>query len=274
MTSITDLPPLDDHRAVDPDTVAAFARDGHACVRGLAAPDEVEAFRASLHDTALANAHEKRPLEERGTYGRAFLQIPNLWRLDPIAARFTLAARFAGVAAQLLGVPSVRLYHDQALFKEAGGGRTPWHQDQPYWPLDTAGALTMWMPLVDVPVEVGSMTFASGSHRDGALGPLIPNDESDRVFQSMIGERGFDLHTYGAMVAGDTTWHNGWTVHKAPANPSGGMRAVMTVIYFADPATVTAPSSRYQEQDLFWLGGRQPGEAADSELNPRLWPPA
>src|SRR5207249_11996994 len=55
------------------------------------------------------------------------------------------------------------LYHDQALFKEAGGGRTPWHQDMYYWPLDTDRTITMWMPLVDVPAEVGSMLFASGS---------------------------------------------------------------------------------------------------------------
>jgi hypothetical protein len=38
--------------------------------------------------------------------------------------------RLAGIAAQLMGVDSVRLYHDQALFKESGGGRTPWHCDQ------------------------------------------------------------------------------------------------------------------------------------------------
>ena len=37
---------------------------------------------------------------------------------------------------------SVRLYHDQALFKEAGGGITPWHQDQHYWPLDTDRTIT------------------------------------------------------------------------------------------------------------------------------------
>ena len=59
-------------------------------------------------------------------------------------------------AAHLLGVDGVRLSHDQALFKEPGGGRTPWHQDQCYWPLDTDKTITMWMPLVDVPGEVGT----------------------------------------------------------------------------------------------------------------------
>jgi ectoine hydroxylase-related dioxygenase (phytanoyl-CoA dioxygenase family) len=80
-----------------------------------------------------------------------------------------LSKRFARVAATLLDVESVRLYHDQALCKEPGGGRTPWHQDQYYWPLDTDRTITLWMPVVDVPADVGSMTFASGSHRLGDL---------------------------------------------------------------------------------------------------------
>ena len=63
--------------------------------------------------------------------------------------------RFAGVAAALLGVDGVRLYHDQALFKEPGGGPTPWHQDQVYWPLATDRTITMWMPLVDLPDASG-----------------------------------------------------------------------------------------------------------------------
>ena len=61
------------------------------------------------------------------------------------------APRFAEVAARLLGVEGVRLYHDQGLFKEPGGGPTPWHQDGYYWPLDTERTITLWMPLVDVP---------------------------------------------------------------------------------------------------------------------------
>lgn len=47
------------------------------------------------------------------------------------------------------------MYHDQALFKEPGGGPTPWHQDRFYSPLTTENTVTMWMPLVDVPAGDG-----------------------------------------------------------------------------------------------------------------------
>ncbi|NCF77122.1 MAG: hypothetical protein GWP45_08010, partial [Proteobacteria bacterium] len=40
----------------------------------------------------------------------------------------------AGIAAQLLGIESVRLWQDQALYKEAGGRETTPHQDETFWP--------------------------------------------------------------------------------------------------------------------------------------------
>ena len=106
-------------------------------------------------------------MEDRDTYGKAFLQIMNLWARDEKVRKFVMAKRFAKIAADLLGVKNVRIYHDQALFKEPGGGPTPWHQDQYYWPIDTHNTITMWMPLVDINVDMGMLTFASGSHKTG-----------------------------------------------------------------------------------------------------------
>ena len=139
--------------------------------------EEVEAYRDLISGAARKFNTETRPLEERDTYGRAFLQVMNLWERDEAVKRFTLARRMAKIAADLMGVNGVRIYHDQALFKEPGGGPTPWHQDQYYWPLDTDSTITMWMPLVDVPQEVGSMTFGSRSHELGYLGELAISDK-------------------------------------------------------------------------------------------------
>lgn len=44
-------------------------------------------------------------------------------------------------------VDGVRIYHDQALNKEPGGGYTPWHCDGYYWPLQSDKILTAWVPL-------------------------------------------------------------------------------------------------------------------------------
>ena len=272
MTRIDPTPHLDDEVAVDPGSVREFQAKGHTVVRGLASPAEVEAYRPLIHEATMAHAYDKRPLEERDTYGKAFLQAANLWRRSELVRRFTFSRRFARVAADLLGVDGVRLYHDQALFKEAGGGRTPWHQDQHYWPLDTDRTITMWMPLVDVPTSIGTMTFVSGSHRLGYLGEYSISDESDRAFEAMIAERSLALETHGAASAGDATFHAGWMLHSAPPNPTGTLRAVMTVIYFADGTRVAEPTGPAQEFDLeVWLRGLAPGELAAGDRNPLLW---
>ena len=265
------LPALDDTFELDPAVVASFATDGHALVRGLASPDEAAAYRPIIEAAALDTAWDKRPLEERDTYGKAFLQSFNLWRVDPAIARFVLSKRFARVAAALLGVESVRLYHDQALCKEPGGGRTPWHQDQYYWPLDTDRTITMWMPLVDVPPEVGSMTFATGSHLLGDLRGRSISDESDAEFSALVDERDLPTCTYGAMTAGDATFHGGWTIHAAGPNPTERLRTVMTVIYMADGARVLPEVTKAQDLDRkIWLGGTPLGGLVEHELNPKL----
>jgi ectoine hydroxylase-related dioxygenase (phytanoyl-CoA dioxygenase family) len=274
MTSAAvDVPDLSDEYSVPPEVAQQFQRDGHTVLRGLASADEIAAYRPVIEEATIADSRETRPMEERDTYGKAFLQVPNLWRRHEAVRRFVFARRFAKVAADLLGVEGVRLYHDQALFKEAGGGRTPWHQDQYYWPFDGDQTITMWMPLVDVPPEIGTMTFVSGSHKLGYLGSYAISDESERTFDAMIKEKALSLETHGAAKAGDATFHAGWMLHSAPPNPTGVLRSVMTVIYFADGLRVSEPNSDAQAFDLkIWLPGLNPGDLAASEKNPLLYP--
>lgn len=263
-----------DERFELPETlVEEFRTSGHVCVRGLVPATVVEEARPAIEAAARERTRHVRPLEERDTYGKAFLQAANLWKLDETVRRFVFARRFAGVAAGLLQVDGIRLYHDQALIKEAGGGPTPWHQDQRYWPLDSDRTITMWMPLVDVPAEVGSMTFASGSHRLGDLcGPGI-SDDSEVVFAEAVRRRKLPTTSHGALAIGDATFHAGWTLHRAPPNPTSGHRPVMTVIYFADGTRVSEPTDDLQRFDLaVWLKGLVAGDLAASPRNPLLFP--
>jgi len=247
------LPDLSKPFALRADTVRDFRRDGHVIVHALAAEHEVAAFRPALLEAGEATRHERRPLAERDTYGKAFLQMFNLWRHNEVAKAFVFARRFARVAAELMEVSGVRLYHDQALFKEPGGGATPWHQDQFYWPLATTHTITLWMPLVPVTTDMGLMTFASGSHALGSLGD-------------------FARAPTGPLAAGDASFHAGFTLHSTPPNRTATMREAMTVIYFEDGARVGPldhPNRRF-DRDV-WLRGCEPGDLAAGRLNPVLY---
>src|SRR6478735_7743431 len=154
---------------LSPKDAESFQQTGYALLRNVASQTEIETFRPLIKDAVKRLNPEVRKMEDRDTYGKAFLQTMNLWEFDEQVRKFTLAKKFAGVAAGLLCVKNVRLYHDQALFKEAGGGFTPWHQDQYYWPLDTTNTITMWMPMIDITEEMGMLSFASGSHAAGSV---------------------------------------------------------------------------------------------------------
>jgi len=265
------LPDLSSEYPITKSQIGAFRNDGHIFLNNLASLPEISFYRAAILDAVKKLNTEKRKLEDRDTYAKAFLQIYNLWRDSEILKAFVLSRRFAHVAAKLMGVDRVRLYHDQALFKEPGGGPTPWHQDQYYWPLDTNNTVTLWMPLVNLTEESGIMRFASGTHKLGYVSAEAISDASEQFFSDFVKQHNYTIEGARQANAGDATFHSGWTLHHAPANRSGLMREVMTIIYFADKTRVLEPDHDSRKADhATWLMSIAPGEYAASELNPLI----
>jgi ectoine hydroxylase-related dioxygenase (phytanoyl-CoA dioxygenase family) len=269
--TVDQLPALEAPYPISAEQREAYQEAGHILLRSVASPEEVAAYRQPIADFVTQSGLGDVPLAQRDAYHQAFLQVGNVWEHDRAVARFTCAKRFAKVAADLMGVDGVRLYHDQALFKEPGGGMTFWHQDQYYWPLDTRHTITMWMPLVDCPVEMGVLTFASGSHVDGLLCDEAISADSDAEIRRILDERKFNI-SFAPLQAGDATFHSGWTLHTAPPNKTDRMREVMTVIYFADGTRILEPDNPHRPADLErWFPGQKPGEVAGTEINPLLY---
>jgi ectoine hydroxylase-related dioxygenase (phytanoyl-CoA dioxygenase family) len=272
MVNVDSLPMMDDEYQLTQDQLQGYQRDGHIILRNAATPNDIRQYEPVISSWVEKLNYHDKPVSERDTYGKAFIQICNLWQSSEAVKRFVLAKRFAKIAADLMGVDGVRIYHDQALFKEPGGGHTPWHQDQIYWPLDTDKTITMWMPLVPIPVQVGTMTFASGSHLLGYLSRVEISDESHKTLGQYIEAKKIPQVNYGTMAAGDATFHAGWTLHSAPGNPTDQLRKVMTIIYYADGTRVAEPDSKARRGDLAgWLPGCKPGDLAVSPLNPLVY---
>jgi ectoine hydroxylase-related dioxygenase (phytanoyl-CoA dioxygenase family) len=271
ITDIKTLPELSEEYQVSEEQSHDFKENGHILLRNVASRAEVSAYQPFISAALQRHNKETRALADRDTYHKAFIQVGNLWEVDEAVKRFVMARRFARVAADLMGVTGVRLYHDQALFKEGGGGPTPWHQDQYYWPLDTDNTVTMWMPLVNVPVEMGILSFATGSHSEGPKNAQHISEQSDAFYQKLVEEKQMTVSREG-MSAGDATFHYGWTIHGAPGNDTDKAREVMTVIYYADGARITEPDNEHRPKDLErWFPGQKPGEIAASPINPLLY---
>ena len=215
--------------------------------------------------------NEDKPLEERSTYGKAFLQLFNLWREDEVVKEFIFSSRLAKIASDLMLTEGVRIYHDQALFKEGGGGITPWHADQYYWPLETDKTITAWIPLQVTPLELGPLEFSAGSHQIVEGRDLEISDESEAAIQQKLRVTDFK-HVIEAFDLGEVSFHSGWVFHRAGANSSDQMRKVMTVIYMDKDMVLKNPDNNNQINDWnTWCPGAKVGEVINTAINPVIY---
>lgn len=214
---------------------------------------------------------ENIPLEKRSTYGKAFLQLFNLWEKDEQIKSLIFSKRLAKIAADLLQVEGVRLYHDQALFKEAGGGITPWHADQYYWPLASDKTITAWIPLQKTDLEMGPLEFSASSHKilDGR--ELAISDTSETQIQKRLKVTDFK-HVIEPFDVGEISFHSGWVFHRAGANQTDKIRKVMTIIYMDKAMKLKKPENDGQLNDWnTWCPGAEIGKEINSPLNPILY---
>ena len=168
-------------------------------------------------------------------------------------------------------VNGVRLYHDQALFKEAGGGITPWHADQYYWPLASDKTITAWIPLQATPLEMGPLEFSAGSHQIVEGRELEISNESEVIIQQRLRVTDF-AHIIEPFDVGEISFHSGWVFHRAGANTTNQERKVMTIIYMDKDMRLKEPENDNQINDWnTWCPGAKVGEVINSAINPVLF---
>lgn len=261
-------PPVTD-AGVTAEDIAAFERDGFVVVDDLLRDDELERYGAAV-DACVADrqAHERRPLEERSRYEQSFVQCMNLWEDDEAVRALTFHPRIARAAADLLRVPAVRLWHDQALYKEAGGRATDAHQDQPYWPIAEPTTITAWIPFDGSTIANGAMGYVAGSHRSGLrrFVNIFFGEPEDLLAHPDIA--GADPR-FVEVPRGAVAFHHGLTAHLAGANETDAVRRVHTMIFFADGCTRGGATHPHFAVDR---AGIEAGAPIRSDVTPLAWP--
>lgn len=261
---------LDTPYSLSPEQIAYFRENGFIKLKNVLSREVLDYYGDEITRRVLEMNTKTLPMEQRDTYGKAFIQIINLWRKSEIIRQFIFSKRLGRIATELLGTSGVRMYHDQALYKEPSGGHTPWHADQYYWPLSNDNCVTAWIPLQAVPQEMGPLAFSAGSHRFEFGRDLVISDESEQTLSQWLKDKAkmidepFDL--------GEMSYHYGWTFHRAGPNTSAQPRKVMTIIYIDEAMRVAEPKNKNQIRDRDGFApGRTTGQAFDTELNPVLF---
>jgi ectoine hydroxylase-related dioxygenase (phytanoyl-CoA dioxygenase family) len=249
-----------------------FRKNGFIKIKDVLSPGLIDYMDKVISREVNRLNTQHLAIEDRDTYGKAFLQIMNIWRNAEDVKQIVFSKRLADIARQLLEVSGVRLYHDQALYKEPGGGHTPWHADQYYWPLETDRTVTAWIPLQETPLELGALEFSAGSSsltegRDKEI-----SDESQVFLEDRLKQLGFP-QIVEPFALGEISFHTGWTYHRAGPNTTNKMRKVMTMIYMDKEMRLKAPENKNQQLDWdTWCPGARVGELINTMLNPIIYP--
>ena len=254
---------------LDSALVRQFDRDGYVVTPGILSSEELTQYGSAIDDAvARRTAHDQRALSEKSTYERSFVQCMRLWETDRSVRPLTFHPKLAQSAAELLGVRAVRLWQDQALYKEPGGRVTDPHQDAPFWPIGDAPLISAWIPLEGSIRGAGAMAYVPGSHKAGRLkivNLLHTTEPYDILSDPALEGR---EPVFVEAPAGSVVWHHGLTVHQAEPNGTDRVRRAFTVVYIADGA------KREQAWDTFPLSreGIGVGERIEGPSLPIAWP--
>ena len=262
---------LDANYSVTPAQVKYFSENGFIKIKNIFEPAVIDYMNIVISKEVDRLNNQQIPLEERDTYGKAFLQIMNLWTHTEVVKDIVFSKKIAQIATGLMQTTGVRLYHDQALFKEPKGGHTPWHADQYYWPLDTENTVTAWIPLQATPLNYGPLEFSAGSNKLTAGRDKQISDESQAFLEAELKRHAFN-HVVEPFDVGEISFHRGWLYHRAGPNVSGNMRKVMTMIYMDIDTVLKTPENHNQQADWdTWCPGATVGEVINTPLNPVLY---
>jgi ectoine hydroxylase-related dioxygenase (phytanoyl-CoA dioxygenase family) len=253
---------------LDAELVERFRDDGFVVVPDLLTDDEVDRYGAAVTAAVQRRSRgDDRPLAEKSRYEQSFIQCMNLWEDFDDVRPLTFHQRIGQVAGELLGADALRVWHDQALYKLAGGRATDAHQDLPYWPIAEKVSITAWIPFSDATQASGSLAFLPGSHRVGLK--RFVNIWFGEPHDILSDPEVADIEpVYTEVPRGSVSFHHSLTVHFADANSTDRDRAVHTIIYFADGSTRGYPHPHFAVD----RAGIEVGRPIVSDVTPIAWP--
>ena len=249
--------------------IKTFQKNGFIKLKNVFTPGALQVLRheiLTLLRKTFTNYYEMKK--------NRFLSLEMMWVENSVIREFVLSSRIAKICADLLSVKKIRLYHDNALVKESGCGRTPWHYDDHHFPLETNDVITTWIPAQAIPIEMGPLMFAKPIEVYKLVKDIEFN-ESDTSYDKKISdifkkeevsivEEPFEL--------GEVSFHHNLSFHTASENKTTQSRIVLANTYFADGARVVNNPTMISGDWKKFIPETKPGQIVSSKFNPVCWP--
>jgi hypothetical protein len=224
---------------------AAYKRDGAVHIPGLLTPEQLDAalkaWEWSLSNPTPLNAPKLKrdgsPLFYADSYNPRVMEgYRGMLESSPIPQ----------ACAHLWGTDPVWFIYEQVFLKEGGDtGRTPWHQDGSYIPMDGEDTAVAWITF-DPLSKADSLEFVPGSHLGTVYNtskfdpkdPTIPHDESLPYphLPPIEAEREkWDVISW-PVQPGDVVFFHFRTLHGGAPTRAGQQRRTLTLRFFGERA--------------------------------------
>ncbi|MCY3555662.1 MAG: phytanoyl-CoA dioxygenase family protein [Gemmatimonadetes bacterium] len=278
---------LNGEGVVTEDIVRQFQEDGVVCIRQAFDPHWVSIVEAGVSRN-LAEPSDyagtlKAGEEDRGGFVDDYCN----WQRIPEYRDFVFHSPAGAMTARLMGSRSSVFYHEHLLVKWPGTlKRTPWHHDQPYYPVNGRQNVSLWMPL-DPVSEASCVQFVRGSHdwdrwfvprkfaternyaiEDASSKPMLEGRPFEDVPPIDDHPEDYEILAWD-MEPGDVIAFHMCTLHGAAGNQSlTDARRVLATRWLGDDARF---ATRPWEISPTETGGLAPGDPMACDLFPRVW---
>lgn len=223
--------------------IEEYQKNGFIVIDNFLSPEELDNWRNAVGNAvknrkgrALPDRKEVVAGADRKFVDKVFDQLINLWQDNDEVSKIMMDERIGKMAAQLAQVDGMRIWHDQALFKQPWGNPSTLHTDTPYWSFHHPSAMSIWVALDDATMANGCLYFLPGTHKMTHFKPAGFSANMDELFETYPELKGIDA-VAAPMKAGSCSFHNGLTVHGANANMTPYPRRAMTCAYMPEGAT-------------------------------------
>jgi ectoine hydroxylase-related dioxygenase (phytanoyl-CoA dioxygenase family) len=246
-------------RAITPEEVEAFWRDGVVCLRGVMPQGWLDLAAGAIEDwlaspecldftdygTKVAQAAGAEVLVDAGERRGRFYTGQDHWTTRAAFRDIATASPLVAISAALLKTEKLNLYEDSILVKEPGAlEKTAFHQDIAYFHAEGSQICTTWLPLDPVTLESGGLKFIRGSHAwkekyrpNFFITDLaMPDTEGEVVPDFHKDKRNHEILSFNT-EPGDITVHHARTIHGADGNTSSNIRRrALSVRYCGEDA--------------------------------------
>jgi ectoine hydroxylase-related dioxygenase (phytanoyl-CoA dioxygenase family) len=269
--------------------VAEFKRAGYYVSKTLFSEAEINGFLAASERFYSAEVDEPVvPVPDRfrptGNYGQGLRKHDQSSMFSKGLRELVTHPILGAIASRLVGAPSIRLWHDQLLYKpmDTPGKQSNvgWHTDRGYWKTCTsANMVTAWVPFQECTEENGTITMVDGSH-------LWPdNTDGLNFFSNDLEGLEKNFKTGGApviktavhLLKGQVSFHHCLTIHGSGPNRTPNPRRSIAV-HLQDEANryqeFHYPDGRLARHDLDTLSRSVNGvpDYTDPDFCPVIWP--